>query len=123
MKQLLMILLFMTPYFVVGQEILRPADYFKKIGESEKPQLVDVRTPDEYKEGHIKDFINIDYFGSDFQNEIMELDKERPVFLYCGTGTRSEQTQAALSKMGYDSVTDLKGGFEAWKGAGYPLEK
>ena len=124
MKLILIIALFVAPAFAFGQDVLRPADYYKKLKEEGKDvQLVDVRTPEEYKEGHIKDFININFNGTDFQKDIMALDKSKAVFLYCRSGNRSQQTQRVLKKMGFTTVIDLHGGFEAWKGGGFPVKK
>ena len=123
MKLLLFISLLTLPTMLLGQEVIPPADYVKKIESSKEPQLIDVRTPDEYKEGHIKDFVNIDFFGSDFETQIKELDKGKPIFLYCRSGNRSQQSQELLIKLGHKDVTDLKGGIDAWMEAGYELEK
>tara|TARA_R110000868_G_scaffold358359_2_gene620079 strand:- start:48 stop:410 length:363 start_codon:yes stop_codon:yes gene_type:complete len=77
--------------------------------------LIDVRTPDEFNSGHIADAININWFDSDFVAQIeATVSKEKPVYVYCKAGGRSEKASQKLEAMGY-KVTDLKGGYDAYK--------
>ncbi|MDE6368037.1 MAG: rhodanese-like domain-containing protein, partial [Muribaculaceae bacterium] len=63
---------------------------FAKYIANDNVQTLDVRTPDEFSEGHIKDAININVFDDDFLDEATkELDKSRPVAVYCRSGKRS----------------------------------
>lgn len=78
-------------------------------------QLVDVRTPEEYAEGHIPGAININVFDNDFIDEALKsLDKSKPVAVYCKSGRRSADAATKLSKNGF-KVTNLKGGYLAWE--------
>ena len=78
-------------------------------------QLVDVRTPEEYAEGHIEGARNIDVFDDDFLEEAQKsLDKSRPVAVYCRSGKRSADAARKLSANGFQ-VTNLEGGILAWK--------
>lgn len=86
-------------------------------------QTLDVRTPDEFSEGHIKDAININVFDDDFLEEATkELDKSRPVAVYCRSGKRSADAARKLSATGY-KVTNLEGGILAWLKSGQPVVK
>lgn len=77
-------------------------------------QLVDVRTPGEYAEGHIGDAKNIDVFDKNFTAKATkELDKSRPVAVYCRSGKRSADAARILADKGY-KVTNLTGGIMAW---------
>lgn len=77
-------------------------------------QLVDVRTPEEYAEGHIPGAININVFDNDFIDEALKyLDKSKPVAVYCKSGRRSADAATKLSKNGF-KVTNLKG--DIWLG-------
>ncbi|RYH72271.1 rhodanese-like domain-containing protein [Flavobacteriaceae bacterium 144Ye] len=87
---------------------------FKDSISSKKVQLIDVRTPGEYRLGHIKDAKNIDFFSGNFTTEFNKLNKEKPVYIYCRSGSRSRQTANKLSAMGFKEIYDLKGGFIAW---------
>lgn len=86
-------------------------------------QLVDVRTPQEWNSGHIQGAVHVDWFSDDFKARILELDKEKPVRLYCAAGGRSEDARIMLREMGFKEVKDLDGGMSAWKKAGAPVEK
>ncbi len=78
-------------------------------------QLVDVRTSKEYKGGHIKNAINIDFFkATDFVNSFEKLDRNKPVYLYCRSGARSQKAARRLIDMGFSKIYDLKGGYMRW---------
>jgi len=78
-------------------------------------QLIDVRTADEYKEGHIDDAINIDYFESDtFAEKFEQFNKDEPLYIYCRSGGRSGKSSKILIELGFSKVYDLKGGYLAW---------
>lgn len=77
--------------------------------------LIDVRTPEEFAEGHIPGAINIDVKNEDFTEKIATISKEEAVYLYCKSGGRSTKATTILSSLGYENITNLSGGFEAWK--------
>ena len=77
-------------------------------------QLIDVRTPKEYDDGHINDAILIDYFSDDFKTKVQEFDKEKPLYLYCRSGGRSGKASKILKELGFKEIYDLKGGYLAW---------
>ncbi len=88
---------------------------FKAAIRQKKVQLVDVRTPREYKGGHIGKAINIDLFqGGSFKQAIEKLDKSKPVYLYCRSGSRSKKAAQKILDMGFEKVYDLKGGYMRW---------
>ena len=106
----------------VRASVLSVEEYSKKIASSKNIQLVDVRTPEEYKEAHLKGFTNIDWQGINFDKEISKLDKSKPTYIHCRSGKRSAAASAAMIKQGFKEVYDLKGGINAWKEAGKPVE-
>jgi rhodanese-related sulfurtransferase len=73
-------------------------------------QLVDVRTPLEYKNGHLKNAINIDFFSEKFDSEFNKLNKEKAIYLYCRSGNRSRKAANKLATMGFIEIYDLEGG-------------
>lgn len=76
--------------------------------------VVDVRTPEEYAEGHLNNAANVDWKASDFMAKIeAAYPKEVPLALYCRSGRRSAEAAQALSKAGY-SVYNMLGGYLAW---------
>jgi len=97
-------------------------DFQKKMSTLKDVQLVDVRTPEEYREGHIKNSLNINVQGSSFEAEVAKLDKKRPVMVYCRSGGRSASAQRMLIDMGFAEVVNLDGGIRGWQSAGKPVE-
>ena len=78
--------------------------------------LIDVRTPEEYQEGHLEHAININWFDTDFQNQVEELDKKKTLYVYCKKGGRSAKAAHLLDSLGYE-VFDLLGGYDEYIGA------
>ena len=86
-------------------------------------QLVDVRTPSEYAEGHIPQSVNIDVLNTDFATNVdSTLIKNKPVAVYCRSGQRSKRAAAILVKKGY-TVYELDNGFISWQQANKKTEK
>ncbi len=95
-------------------KILGPAEYRSAIA-SGKEQVVDVRTPHEFRVGSIANAINIDFFQPTvFAEKFDQLDKDKPVYIYCRTGARSQKAAAKLLDMGFKEVIDLQGGYMQW---------
>ena len=76
--------------------------------------LVDVRTANEYESGHIQDAVNFDFYSESFQNDILTLDKNTSIVLYCRTQNRSTKTANYLKENGYKEITVLEGGITSW---------
>ena len=93
-------------------------EFAAKLSE-EGVQLVDVRTPEEFEEGHIPGAVNIDVNGTDFEKKIGTLNPQEPLLLYCRSGRRSKMAAQKASKQGFQ-VTELEGGILSWQG---PLEQ
>jgi thioredoxin len=86
-------------------------------------QLLDVRTPGEYASGHLKGSLWADWNDQDeFNRRTSYLNKNKPVYVYCLSGARSAAAAAQFRKNGYQQVYELKGGINAWKQAGLPVE-
>lgn len=91
------------------------ASTFKGHLKEKNIQLIDVRTPREFVDGHIANARNFDYFNqSRFKEEIEKLDKTKPVYLYCRSGNRSQKAAKMLVDSGFEKIYDLKGGFMLW---------
>jgi len=98
------------------------ADDFEKAMASKNIQLLDVRTADEYKAGHIKNSLQANWLNkAEFEDRTSHLDKNKPIFIYCLSGGRSAAAANYLSDKGYD-VTNLTGGITAWKQGAKPVE-
>lgn len=95
--------------------VVASVDAFEQKMNEPEVQLIDVRTDGEYAEGHIANATNIDVLQSDFKDKVANLDKEKPVMVYCKMGGRSAKAAGILKEMGFKDVTDLEGGYTAWK--------
>lgn len=80
-----------------------------------KSVLVDVRTPEEYAEGHLPEALNINIYADDFLSRMAKIRKNKKVLLYCRSGKRSARAAAMLDSLGYQKVYNLEGGYIAWK--------
>ena len=97
------------------------AQEFEKEIKSDSVQLVDVRTPQEYTEGHIDGASNINVQSDDFKELAhRELSKDSTVLVYCRSGRRSLDAAEMLTVLGY-KVVNLKGGIIEWKEVGLPV--
>lgn len=85
--------------------------------------ILDVRTPDEFKEGHIEKAVNYDWNGDHFFDQISALKKKEPVYVYCFSGGRSGEAAAAMREKGFKKVFELQGGIRKWRAAGLPEVK
>ncbi|MGB3606381.1 MAG: rhodanese-like domain-containing protein [Psychroserpens sp.] len=83
--------------------------------EQDDIQLVDVRTLEEYQAGHIMKAQNIDILSPTFDDDIVKLDKSKPVVVYCKSGGRSAKCSKLMKAAGFVKIYDLDGGFEKWK--------
>jgi thioredoxin 1 len=102
---------------------LNAADFQKKIEEFPKAPIVDVRTPEEFTNGHILNAINININSESFEGEISKLDKNKPVFVYCLSGSRSSNAARDMRAKGFKEVFELSGGMMRWRAAGFSETK
>lgn len=82
---------------------------------SPKNVLIDVRTPEEYAEGHLPHAINIDVNGDDFEEKIKKLNPNKNYFVYCRSGKRSTLATETMNGLGFMKVANLKDGFISYK--------
>jgi rhodanese-related sulfurtransferase len=93
----------------------------KLLKESPKTLVLDVRTADEFKAGHIPGAKNVDFFDDSFAKQVAALDPATPILVHCAAGGRSAQALPTLKDK--KSVYHLKAGFKGWEKAGKPVEK
>ncbi|HLQ70290.1 MAG TPA: rhodanese-like domain-containing protein [Bacillota bacterium] len=79
-----------------------------------KAQLIDVREPQEFKKGHILGARNIPL--TQMKQRLVEMREDKPVYLYCQSGSRSARAAQLLHKKGFKDISQLKGGFKKWTG-------
>lgn len=125
MKTLLYSLLFLIPVIAFAADKAKhvKSDEAARIIASGNVTIVDVRTPEEFKEGHIKGARNIDIMDNDFEAQVGKLDKSRPTLVHCQAGTRSTRALKTFEKLGFTDLTHLDDGFAGWQAAGKPVEK
>lgn len=85
--------------------------------------ILDVRTPAEFRDGHIANARNMNFFGANFEREAARLPKDRQILVYCRSGKRSAAAAEILKEAGLAKVLNLDGGLGAWEKADLPLEK
>lgn len=84
-------------------------------------QLLDVRTPEEYQQGHLENAMLANWNDkTEFMRRISAMDKNEPVYIYCLSGGRSAAAKKALEEEGFAKVVELKGGITAWRQADKP---
>jgi rhodanese-related sulfurtransferase len=102
--------------------LVKPTVFSEKMAEH-KGQVVDVRTPMEYRQGYIKDAVNIHLYDKDFEQRIEKLDKAEPVYVYCKVGGRSAEAVEIMKEKGFTNIVELDGGMDAWTEAKKPVAK
>ena len=87
-----------------------------KIAAKQHIIILDVRTPEEFSEGHLPNAINIDFLNPSFSGRIGSMDKKKKYLVYCRSGQRSTQAVEIMKKQGFKNVTNMLGGFAKWEG-------
>lgn len=83
--------------------------------------VLDVRTRDEFNQGHITGAINIDVETDTFENEVSKLDKNATYAVYCRSGRRSLLAVDAMAGFGFTTMFNLKNGIIEWQAQGLPV--
>ena len=83
--------------------------------------ILDVRTAEEFDNGHLEGAVMLDFYDPDFAAQIADLDPDVPYLLYCQSGNRSGQTAEIMEQLGFVDVADVDGGILAWADAGQPI--
>ena len=99
-------------------ETLDAVSFSKKIEATPNPQILDVRTPEEFAAEHIERAQNVNWLSNDFVTNASKFDKSKPVFVYCKIGGRSHQAAEKLAQLGFTQIIELEGGFLKWDAAG-----
>jgi phage shock protein E len=85
--------------------------------------VLDVRTPAEFKSGHIKGATNINFRDKEFADRISKLDKSKTYIIHCAAGGRSGDACKQIKDMKFEKMLHMNEGFNAWTKAGKPVEK
>lgn len=120
---------FSLPFFVAmimvacntSNNVLDVAQFEQKL-EDPNVVLIDVRTPQEFAQGHIEGALNIDFYGDNFENDIHAINQSKTILVYCKSGNRSGKAANILAKNNFKSVYDLSGGISNWMASGKPIQ-
>jgi phage shock protein E len=94
----------------------------KRTGDS-KFVIVDVRTPEEFAEGHLSGAVNLNVMGPDFERQLSALDRGKTYLVYCRTGNRSAKAIQTMERLGFRSVYHMFEGIVGWQKKAFPLVK
>ncbi len=104
-------------------EHLSPTEFQQELS-SGNYQLIDIRTQEEYIDGHLKGAIQKDYYQTEeFRKYLESLDKKKSYLIYCRSAKRSGAALEIMKGMGFTDVKDLDGGYNAWISQDLPIEK
>lgn len=84
--------------------------------------VIDVRTPDEFAAGHLRDAVNHDFYAPGFARKIGRLDPKKSYVLYCASGNRAGQAQQMMLDQGFTDVMNA-GGYEDLAASGFATTK
>ncbi len=105
---------------------ITPQEAFTLIQENQNNPdfvIIDVRTPEEFADGHIENAVNIDFYAETFRDELNKLDKDKTYFIYCRSGNRSGSALDIMAELNFREVYNLSGGITAWGREGLPTVK
>ncbi len=118
------VLSLLLPGVGLGQEIvptISPDDLYEQRQSAPAPLVLDVRTPEEFRLGHIPGALNIPH--TELVARVNEVQAEHGVVLYCMVGPRARLGEKTLLAAGVPNVLHLEGGLAAWQAGGYPVER
>src|SRR5262245_12783679 len=95
----------------------------EKLVADQKVTVLDIRTPEEFKSGHIGGATNIDFHSPDFEKAIKGLSKTNSYLVHCASGRRSTQSLKVFERNHFESIYHLDGGINGWVKGSLPIEK
>ena len=106
-----------------GRFVNIDAEKFEQMTKQTGVVILDVRTAQEYAQGHIHGAVNLDVNATDFAQKVAQLDKNTTYLVHCRSGTRSVRACNEMAGLEFPKLYNLQGGFVAWEAAGKPVEK
>jgi rhodanese-related sulfurtransferase len=100
---------------------MKPRDLMARLESVEGPVVLDVRSPEEYVEGHIPGAVNVPYDQIGARLDSLDAYRDRGFVIYCRTGRRAGIAETVLIEAGFERVWDLEGHMVAWKEQDLPL--
>ena len=96
---------------------------WEKLRKDDSVVVLDVRTAEEFADGHMPGAINLDIRGGKFAETLAGLDKSKTYLVHCAVGGRSAKACGQMDGMKFDKVLNLSGGITAWEAAGHKAVK
>lgn len=93
------------------------------LASGEKVTVLDVRSPEEYADGHLKDAVNLNFNGGNFEAQIAKLDPAKPYLVHCAAGGRSGKSMELFKNLKFTKIYHLVDGYNGWADAGKPVVK
>lgn len=94
---------------------MKAVEAAKILKENPNAVVLDIRTPTEFKEGHIQDAVNIDYKADIFESELEKLDRDATYVMHCRSGRRSANSFETFRKLGFKNIVHIEDGILGWK--------
>jgi rhodanese-related sulfurtransferase len=85
--------------------------------------ILDIRTPGEFKSGHLAESVLIDFYSQTFAENLSRLDKEKTYLIYCRSGNRSSKSLEIFKKLKFQKVYHMESGIRAWQSEGFSVVK
>ncbi len=99
---------------------LSPTAFYDSIQRNPSAVIVDVRTPEEFENGHLQNALNYNWSDNTLQEKAGLLDKTKPIYIYCLSGGRSASAATYLRNNGYLKVYEMEGGMIKWRAGNLP---
>jgi rhodanese-related sulfurtransferase len=85
--------------------------------------ILDIRTPGEFKSGHLAESVLIDFYSQTFAENLSRLNKEKTYLIYCRSGNRSSKSLEIFKKLKFQKVYHMASGIRSWQSEGFPVVK
>lgn len=118
----LLILMLFSSFCSANIQQLSPQALLKLLKEHNAPLILDVRSAQEYQQGHIQGAINIAYDQLQDHSALLNQYRSQPIVVYCRSGRRAQIAHQLLQQQGFSQTIDLKGHINLWQQYQYPLQ-
>ncbi|MBI1841278.1 MAG: rhodanese-like domain-containing protein [Verrucomicrobia bacterium] len=98
-------------------------DEFDRLRARTNHVVLDVRSPEEYKAGHVPNAVNLNVHDPAFAKQMSSLDPSKTYLVHCARGKRSALATDQMNQKGLTNVLDFSGGFDLWQKSGKPVVK
>jgi phage shock protein E len=121
MRMAMFAFLFLPLAVLAGEPSVKPGDLAAMQSLKQPPLLLDVRTPGEYRDGHIAGALNIPVDQVAARHGVLGAGHDREVIVYCKSGKRAARAQQTLQSLGYRNVRLLEGSMQTWQAEQRPV--